>query len=69
MTNVFDCQQEYQLGSSHEELDGDYKLDEPVMRQNTEIRNETNSGWDRQKAQSTSCLDLSTVNPEVDRLR
>lgn len=69
MTNIVDRSQDYQLGSSHEELDGDYKLDEPVMKQNIEIHNEPNSGWDRQKAQSTSCLDLSTVNPEVDRLR
>lgn len=59
------------LNSSHEELDGDYKLDEAILEQNMRIIKETPSGfgWNRQKAQSTSCLDLSRVNQEVDRLR
>lgn len=51
-------------------MDNDYKTDEMGLDQNTKISKETNNvGWERQKAQSTSCLDLSTVNPEIDRLR
>ena len=56
--------------SNHEELDGDYKIDEQVLSQTVKFNQEVpNVMWERQKAQSTSCLDLSTVNPEVDRLR
>jgi hypothetical protein len=59
------------MNSNHEEVDSDYKIDERVMNYNNiKINQEVpNAVWERQKAQSTSCLDLSTVNPEVDRLR
>lgn len=64
------CRQELHLNSSHEELDGDYKMDESMLEKNMKIVGETsNIAWERQKAQSTSCLDLSSVNPEIDRLR
>lgn len=62
--------QELHLNSSHEELDGDYKMDEPIMDKNMKMVGESsNIGWERQKAQSTSCLDLSSANPDIDRLR
>lgn len=64
--------QELHLSSSHEELDGEYKMDEPtIIEENMNRAGESSSNisWERQKAQSTSCLDLSAANPEIDRLR
>ncbi|XP_065214108.1 tyrosine-protein phosphatase non-receptor type 14-like isoform X1 [Planococcus citri] len=61
---------ELHLNSSHEEIDGDYKMDEQVSNRNMKmIEENSNMGWERQKAQSTSCLDLSSAHPEIDRLR